>query len=108
MEVLNVPGKLDCDTNDSKVGDPHNLISDVSTHERQLYKDSKIQNQLKILYDVRVREINNLREEYQNYKIEKDKEIGILKNKAILAEAEMRHIQSSLANSEGLLCKLAF
>lgn len=83
-------------------------VNDVSTVERQLYKDTSRQDQLMVLYDVRVREINSLREEYENYKIEKDKEISVLKNKAILFEAEVRHTQTSLKTSESLLGKLTF
>ncbi|XP_044270748.1 intracellular protein transport protein USO1-like [Tribolium madens] len=81
------------------------LLNDVTDNSaiEQCYKDANQQEQLKILYDVRVREINRLQKEFDKYKEEKIKEIGILKNKATLAEAEIRHLQISLTNSESLL-----
>lgn len=80
-------------------------LNDVTKHSAvdQSYKNANQQEQLKILYDVRVREIKNLQDEFNKYKEEKAKEINNLKNKTILAEAENRHLQISLSNSESLL-----
>ncbi|EFA00623.2 putative leucine-rich repeat-containing protein DDB_G0290503 [Tribolium castaneum] len=85
-------------------GSGKSFLNDVtdSTIE-QCYKDASQQEQLKILYDVRVREINRLQKDFEKYKEEKAKEIGVLKNKSTLAEAEIRHLQISLSNSESLL-----
>lgn len=80
----------------------------ASTNELQ-NKYSEITNtneQMKILYDVRLREINNLREEYENYKKEKIREIDQMKNKMFIYEAEVQQLKITLKNSEELLGSL--
>lgn len=72
--------------------------TNVSATLAQNYKDATPEEQLKVLYDVRVREINNLQDEFTTFQAEKTKEISILKNKVTLSEAEIRHLQ--LQNSE--------
>ncbi|CAH1366958.1 unnamed protein product [Tenebrio molitor] len=80
-----------------------NVSSSVSGAIEQNYKNVNQQDQLKLLYEVRLREINSLREEFQKFKEEKSKEISVLKNKVTLSEAEIRHLQITLSNSESLL-----
>lgn len=59
--------------------------------------------QIKILYEVRLRELNKLRGEYESYKKEKSREIDNLKNKMFIYEAEIQQMKISLKNSEELL-----
>lgn len=80
-------------------------ISLLSTDELQnKYCDITNPNeQLKILYEVRLREISSLKDEYDNYKKDKTKEIDKLKNKMFTYEAEIQHMKITLKNSEELL-----
>lgn len=80
-------------------------ISAVSIDELQnKYCDvTNPHEQMKVLYDVRLREINSLREEYENYKKEKIREIDQLKNKMFMYEAEVQQLKITLKNSEELL-----
>lgn len=79
-------------------------VSIASGIDLQNYCDASTPNdQLKILYDVRLRELTSLRKEFDEYKFEKSKEIDNMKNKLILAEAEMRQLKVTLTSTENLL-----
>ncbi|KAJ8932780.1 hypothetical protein NQ314_014484 [Rhamnusium bicolor] len=80
-------------------------ISVASLDEmQQNYRQASDSNeQLKVLYDVRLRELSNIKTEYDNYKGEKTREIDVLKNKLLLSEAEMRQLKISLKNANDLL-----
>lgn len=81
------------------------MVSTEDIHNK--YRDVANPNeQMKILYDVRLREINSLRDEYESYKKEKSKELDYVKNKMLVYEAEMQQIKISLKNSEDLLGNL--
>lgn len=97
--------KLDDFNFDESTVNSSTNISVVSTDDLQKkYCDTTSPNeQIKILYDVRLREINHLREEYENYKKEKSDEIKFLKNKIFVYEAEVQQMKISLKNSEELL-----
>ena len=96
-------GKNDFNYEDSSKAVPDNLSANSSQVTERNYKNVDQQEQLKVLYDVRVREINNLREEFNKFKAEKEKEMTVLKHKVTLSEAELRHCQVTLSNSESLL-----
>lgn len=86
----------------------NSTLSLASTDDLQ-NKYSKVTNpmeQLQILYDVRLREIKTLKEDYENYKIEKTKEIEYLKNKLLTYKADFHQLKISLKNAEELLGKL--
>lgn len=78
-------------------------ISTASAPDLQNYCDVTSNDQLKVLYDVRLREINNLRKEFDEYKLGKTKEVDNLKNKLILAEADIKQLKVSLSSAESLL-----
>ncbi|XP_066157176.1 putative leucine-rich repeat-containing protein DDB_G0290503 [Euwallacea fornicatus] len=59
--------------------------------------------QLKVLYEVRCREIETLKHDFDKVKFEKDKEIESLKKQNLLLEGEIRQLQISLKNSGNLL-----
>lgn len=85
-------------------------VSILSTDDIQnKYCDStNPYEQLKILYEVRLREISNLKEEFDNYKKDKIKEIDNIKNKMFTSESEIQHLKITLKNSEELLSKIYF
>lgn len=82
-----------------------NSSTNVSLDEvQENYRQASEPNeQLKVLYDVRVRELNNLKQEYDNFKTQAKKDNDLLKNKLLLSEAEMRQLKISLKNAEDLL-----
>lgn len=100
--------KLDDFNFDESTVNSSTNISVLSSEEIQ-NKYSETLNpgeQLKILCEVRTRELIKLREEYENYKKEKSREVDNLKNKVFLYEAETQQMKISLKNSEELLGKI--
>ncbi|XP_018574443.1 spindle pole body component 110, partial [Anoplophora glabripennis] len=82
-----------------------NSSANVSFDEvQQNYRQASNPNeQLKVLYDVRVRELDSLRKEYNEFKTQAKKDIDGLKNKLLLSETEMRQIKISLKNVEDVV-----
>lgn len=82
-----------------------NSSTNISLDEiQQNYRQASDPNeQLKVLYDVRVRELDSLRQEYNEFKVKTKKDIDVLKNKLLLSEAEMRQSKISLQSMEDVL-----
>lgn len=80
-------------------------VSVLSTNELQnKYSETNNSNeQLKILCEVRTRELTELKNEYENYKIEKSREVDNLKKKLYVYEAEVQEMKISLKNAQELL-----
>ncbi|XP_030749914.1 putative leucine-rich repeat-containing protein DDB_G0290503 [Sitophilus oryzae] len=89
---------------DSTINSSANIsLASVDNFE-QTYKDAITPNeQLQVLYQVRVREIQSLKEEFNKHKEKSKEEIDSLKHKNILLEAELRQTKVSLSNAEVLL-----
>lgn len=81
------------------------IISTISIDDaRNEYLTAENANdQIKVLYEVRGRELQALREEYKNVVENKTKQINDLKKKLTLTEAELEQIKVSYKNSEELL-----
>ncbi|CAG9773057.1 unnamed protein product [Ceutorhynchus assimilis] len=94
----------DFNYDDSTINSSTNVsIASVDNLE-QLYKEAlSPDEQIKILYDVRCREILALKEEYDKFKADKSKEVNSLKNQKILLEGELRQAGISMKNLESLL-----
>lgn len=91
----------DFNYDDSTVNSSTNVsLDDVQQNYRRA---SEPNEQLKVLYDVRVRELNNLKQEFDNFKAQAKKDNDASKNKLLLSEAEMRQLKVSLKNMEDLL-----
>ncbi|KAF7280414.1 hypothetical protein GWI33_006080 [Rhynchophorus ferrugineus] len=89
---------------DSTINSSTNISMVSVDNIEQNYKNAITPSeQLKVLYDVRVREIQALHDEYNQYKETAKRDIDSLKHKNILFEQELRQAQISLKNSESLL-----
>lgn len=97
--------KLDDFNFDESTVNSSNNISMLSSDDiHNKYRDAVEPNeQLKVLYEVRVREVHSLKEELNNYKKTKAKEIEGLKQRLIISEAEIQQLKISLNSSENLL-----
>ncbi|KAL1512892.1 hypothetical protein ABEB36_002397 [Hypothenemus hampei] len=89
---------------DSTINTSTNVSIVSAENLEQVYKEAITPHeQLKVLYDVKCREIQTLKDEYEKLKAEKNKEIELVKNQKLLMESELRQVQISLKNAENLL-----
>ncbi|KAJ8913610.1 hypothetical protein NQ315_013432 [Exocentrus adspersus] len=94
----------DFNYDDSTVNSSTNMsVASFDEIQHNYRQASDPNEQLKVLYDVRVRELNNLRKEFEDYKTQSKNDISSLKNKLLLLEAETRQLKISLKNAEDLL-----
>ncbi|XP_066246315.1 putative leucine-rich repeat-containing protein DDB_G0290503 [Euwallacea similis] len=94
----------DFNYDDSTINSSTNTSVLSNDNLNHLYKEALTPDeQLKVLYEVRCREIQTLKHDFDKVKVEKNKEIEALKKQNLLLEGEIRQFQISLKNSGNLL-----
>lgn len=89
---------------DSTINSSTNISVASAEYIDQAYKDVQTPyEQLKLLYDIRMKEIQTLKEEFDGYKESTMKEIDSLKRRLTLQEAETSQVEISLRNTKSLL-----
>ncbi|CAH0555287.1 unnamed protein product [Brassicogethes aeneus] len=93
----------DFNYDDSTINSSTNVSVASLTDVHRSYRDALPSDQLKVLYDVKCREIVSVKQEFDRFKVDKKKETDNIKNKLILCEADIMQLKESVKNSEGLL-----
>ncbi|KAK9879919.1 hypothetical protein WA026_008423 [Henosepilachna vigintioctopunctata] len=89
---------------DSTVNSSNNISVTSIDYIEQTYGDSQTPyEQLKLLYDIRMKEIQSLKEEFDNFKSNAKREIDNLKRKLTLQEAETSQVEISWRNTKSIL-----
>ncbi|CAG9817152.1 unnamed protein product [Phaedon cochleariae] len=81
----------------------NNSVVSVDEIQNNYHKAINPNEQLKVLYDVRLRELNSMKIEYENNKAELISKIDSLNKKVIIYEGELHQTKISLKNAEELL-----
>ncbi|KAL3269544.1 hypothetical protein HHI36_008609 [Cryptolaemus montrouzieri] len=93
---------------DSTINSSTNISVASADCMEQAYKDVQTPyEQLKLLYDIRMREIEVLKEEFDSFRENSTKEINTLKRKLTLQEAETSQVEICLKNTKSLLVEKA-
>nr|XP_023025665.1 uncharacterized protein PFB0765w-like [Leptinotarsa decemlineata] len=95
--------KLDDFNYDESTINSSNNVSAVSLDDQNKYRNADQYEQLKVLYDVRLKELSALRNEYDTFKKEELREKELLKRKIITYEAEIQQTKVLLKNTNELL-----
>lgn len=90
---------------DSTMNSSGNASSAEDNHLMQKYKTASYDDQLKVLYDVRVKEVKNLSEEVHKLREELSLQRDQLMKKLMLMEADKNQAEMSLGQSQSLLGK---
>lgn len=108
LQLQNILHKAldDFNYDDSSIASSTNVSVASMSGVNKDYRDAMPNEQLKVLYEVKVREIEALKLEYNGFKLEKKKEVDELKNRLFVGEAELQQIKESVKNAEALLGKL--
>lgn len=79
-------------------------LDEIDSHR---YKNASIDDQIKVLYEVRVREVKTLSEQLENVRAEFTAYKNEMKKKILLLEAEKDQSQISLKQSQNILVSKA-
>lgn len=89
---------------DSTMNSSTNISVASAEYIGQAYKDVQTPyEQLKLLYDIRMKEIQTLKDEFDEYKEKMGKNVDSLKRRLTLQEAETSQVEISLRNTKSLL-----
>ncbi|XP_044755654.1 myosin-1-like [Coccinella septempunctata] len=89
---------------DSTMNSSTNISVASAEYIDQAYKDVQTPyEQLKLLYDIRMKEIQTLKGEFDDYKENMGREMDSLKRRLTLQEAETSQVEISLRNTKSLL-----